>query len=123
MNKDIRLTGFSPLLRLRSQTGSGIAGQALCGMTQPSYPNMIADFHGSEDAGVYRINDEMALVQTIDFFPPISDDPVLFGEIAAANALSDIYAMGGTPVTAVSVVCFPEESLEISWLRKIMQGE
>ena len=91
-------------------------------MKQPVYPEVLADFAGSEDAGVYKISDDTALVQTIDFFPPISDDPVAFGEIAAANALSDIYAMGGRPVSAVNVLCYPDDNLPLDYLRKIMEG-
>ena len=62
---------------------------------------------GLDDAGVYRLSDEMALVQTVDFFTPIVDDPYLFGQIAVANALSDVYAMGGRPLCAMNIVCFP----------------
>lgn len=122
MNNKIKLTEFSRFSGCGAKLGPGLLDKALCQLSQPSFPNVLADFHGSEDAGVYKLNDEMALVQTIDFFPPISDNPLLFGEIAAANALSDIYAMGGKPISAVSVVCFPEEDLEIDWLRQIMEG-
>jgi selenide,water dikinase len=76
----------------------------------------------SDDAGVYKVNDELALIQTVDFFTPIVDDPYAFGQIAAANALSDIYAMGGTPKTALNLVAFPLRDLDISMLRRIIQG-
>ena len=122
MNEPVKLTRYSRFSGCGAKLGPALLDKALCQMNQPHYPNVISDFHGSEDAGVYKLNDQLALVQTIDFFPPISDDPYLFGKIAAANALSDIYAMGGTPITAVSVVCFPEQELDISWLRQIMQG-
>ncbi len=69
-------------------------------------PNVLAGLDGSEDAGVYKLNEETALVQTIDFFTPIVDDPRIFGRAAAANSLSDVYAMGARPVTAMNVVCF-----------------
>ena len=118
----VKLTSFSRFSGCGAKLGPALLDKALCQMSQPSYPNVISDFHGSEDAGVYKLTEELALVQTIDFFPPISDNPYLFGKIAAANALSDIYAMGGKPVTAVSVVCFPEQDLDITWLREIMQG-
>ena len=91
-------------------------------MIQPHYPNLILDYSQAEDAGVYQINDDLALVQTLDFFPPIVDEPYQFGQIAACNALSDIYAMGGVPKTAMSIVCFPDETLDIGILRDIMQG-
>jgi len=75
-----------------------------------------------DDAGVYRLTDDRALIQTIDFFTPIVDDPYTFGQIAAANALSDVYAMGGKPLTAMNIVCFPTKSLDISVLREILRG-
>ena len=77
---------------------------------------------GFEDAGVYRISDELALVQTVDFFTPVVDDPYDFGRIAAANALSDIYAMGAVPKTAMNIVCFPPKIYDISVLREIIRG-
>lgn len=77
---------------------------------------------GSEDAGVYKINEDLALVQTIDFFTPIVDDPTVFGRAAAANSLSDVYAMGGRPVTAMNVVCFPTGKLGLEILQQILEG-
>lgn len=94
----------------------------LCGLSQPKDPNLIAGFEGGEDAGVYRIRRDLAIVQTIDFFPPIVDDPYIFGQIAAANSLSDVYAMGGTPITAMNVVAFPSKQMDISVLREILKG-
>ena len=75
-----------------------------------------------DDAGVYRLSDDLAIIQTIDFFTPIVDDPYVFGQIAVANALSDVYAMGGRPLTAMNVVCFPAKSLDISVLQNILRG-
>ncbi len=75
-----------------------------------------------DDAGVYKLSDDLAIVQTIDFFTPVVDDPYDFGQIAAANALSDVYAMGGKPLTALNVVCFPTKSMDISVLRDILKG-
>lgn len=122
MSNNIELTKYSRFSGCGAKLGPSLLDKALCGLEQPAWPNLIADFHGSEDAGVYKLNDSMALVQTIDFFPPIADDPFTFGKIAAANAISDIYAMGATPITAVSVVCYPEDSLDMQWLRQIMDG-
>jgi len=82
----------------------------------------MVDYKHAEDAGVYKINDTTALVQTLDFFPPIVDDPYIFGQIAAANSLSDIYAMGAIPITAMSIVCFPQKKLDIKHLRAIIEG-
>lgn len=76
----------------------------------------------SDDAGVYKINDETALVQTLDFFTPIVDDPYMFGQIAAANALSDVYAMGGKPITVMNIVAFPINTLDKSILADILSG-
>jgi selenide, water dikinase len=118
----MKLSSYSRFAGCGAKLGPGLLDKALCGLSQPEYPELIADFRRSEDAGVYKLNDEMALVHTVDFFPPIVDDPFLFGRIAAANALSDVYAMGGKPCTAVSIVGFPAESLDVSVLRKIMEG-
>ncbi len=76
----------------------------------------------ADDAGVYRLTGDLAIVQTVDFFTPVVDDPYTFGQIAAANALSDVYAMGGRPLTAMNIVCFPRDTLDISVLREILRG-
>ena len=86
-----------------------------------SDPNLLVGFDTSDDAGVYRIGEASALVQTVDFFTPMVDDPFTFGQIAAANALSDVYAMGGRPLTALSVVCFPQEG-DLDVLAETMRG-
>lgn len=75
-----------------------------------------------EDAGIYKLTDNLAIVQTLDFFTPIVDDPFTFGQIAAANSLSDVYAMGGKPLTAMNIVCFPVQTLDISVLHEILKG-
>jgi selenide,water dikinase len=85
-------------------------------------PKVLVGLETSDDAGVYRLNDEIALVQTADFFTPIVDDPFTFGQIAVANALSDVYAMGGTPLTALNLVAFPIKSLSPSILKEILRG-
>ncbi len=76
----------------------------------------------AEDAGVYRLGADLAIIQTVDFFTPIVDDPFVFGQIAVANALSDVYAMGGKPVTAMNIVCFPIRKMAIEILREILRG-
>jgi selenide,water dikinase len=76
----------------------------------------------AEDAGVYKLRDDLAIVQTVDFFTPIVDDPYIFGQIAVTNALSDIYAMGGKPLTAMNIVCFPIRKMPVSILRDILRG-
>ncbi|MBD8004727.1 selenide, water dikinase SelD [Bacillus norwichensis] len=87
-----------------------------------SDPNLLVGLDTSDDAGVYRLNDTTAIVQTIDFFTPIVDDPYDFGQIAAANAISDVYAMGGKPITALNVVAFPIATLDKSILADILRG-
>ena len=76
-----------------------------------------------DDAGVYRLRPDLAIIQTLDFFTPIVDDPFSFGQIAAANALSDVYAMGGTPLTAMNIVGFPIETMDKDILRQILLGQ
>lgn len=88
----------------------------------PDDPNLLVGLHTGDDAGVYRITDDLALVNTVDFFPPVVDDPFTYGQIAAANALSDVYAMGGKPVTALNLVAFPREGLDPEVLHDIMRG-
>ena len=84
-------------------------------------PNQLVGYDSKDDAAVYRITDDLALVQTVDFFPPMVDDPYTFGQIAAANALSDVYAMGGEVKTALNLVCFPE-GMDLNVLGEILRG-
>jgi selenide,water dikinase len=91
-------------------------------MVFPTDENVIVGLDRADDAGVYKISDDLALIQTVDFFTPIVDDPYWFGQIAAANALSDVYAMGGVPKTAMNLVAFPVKEMDISILRRIIQG-
>lgn len=87
-----------------------------------SDPNLIVGMEHAEDAGVYRLRDDLAIVQTVDFFTPIVDDPYTFGQIAVVNALSDVYAMGARPLTALNIVCFPLQKMEMDVLREILRG-
>ena len=96
--------------------------KALCGLELAHDPNVIVGMQTGDDAGVYRLSDELAIIQTVDFITPIVDDPYTFGQIAAANSLSDVYAMGGRPVTAMNVVCFPVRNQDISILKDILRG-
>ncbi len=100
----------------------GDLDRALCGLDIPSDPNVLVGLKKADDAGVYKINGELALIQTVDFFTPIVDDPFQFGQIAAANALSDVYAMGGIPKTAMNLVGFPLKQMDLSVLRQILEG-
>ena len=91
-------------------------------MDIPTDSNVMVGLERADDAGVYKISEDLALVQTVDFFTPMVDDPYWFGQIAAANALSDIYAMGGVPKTAMNLVGFPLKEMDLSVLRSILQG-
>jgi len=83
---------------------------------------LLVGIEKGDDAGVFRVSDEIGLVQTLDFFTPIVDDPYIFGQIAAANALSDVYAMGGTPLCAMNIACFPSKKMDISVLQRVLEG-
>jgi selenide,water dikinase len=85
-------------------------------------PNLLTGFEHADDAGVYKLSDDLAIVQTVDFFTPTVDDPFVFGQIAAANALNDIYAMGAKPLTAMNIVCFPIKTMDASVLREVLRG-
>ncbi len=85
-------------------------------------PHVIVGLGGSSDAGVYQLSDELLIVQSLDFFPPLVDDPFIYGQIAAANSLSDLYAMGATPKTALNIVGFPDDQLELELLNRILLG-
>src|SRR2546430_4114485 len=91
-------------------------------MPRIANPNVLVGFDTADDAGVYRLSDELALVQTVDFFTPIVDDPYAFGAIAAANALSDVYAMGGRPVTALNLLAYPVSALDPETVAEILRG-
>lgn len=90
-------------------------------LPRPNDPNLLVGFDTNDDAGVYRLSDDLALVQTVDFLTPIADDPFTFGQIAAANSLSDVYAMGGRPVSALSIVGFPDGG-DAAVLEQILRG-
>lgn len=89
---------------------------------QPNDPNLLVGFDKADDAGVYRLRDDLALVQTLDFFTPIVDDPFDYGRIAALNSINDVWAMGGTPVTAMAITCFPKKGVDFEILKEIMRG-
>lgn len=91
-------------------------------MEFPTDENLIVGLDRADDAGVYRVTDDLALIQTVDFFTPIVDDPYAFGQIAVANALSDVYAMGGTPKTAMNLVAFPVKDMDMSVLQEVLRG-
>ncbi len=105
-----------------AKLGAGVLSHVLEKLPRgPENPDLLVGYDSKDDAAVYRISDDTAVVQTLDFFPPMVDDPYTFGKIAAANALSDIYAMGGDVKTALNIVCFPE-SADLNILGEIMRG-
>jgi len=104
-----------------SKLAPGSLRATLDTLPPPNDPNLLVGFDKFDDAGVYGIGEDRALVQTVDFFTPMVDDPWTFGEIAAANALSDVYAMGGAPLTALAIVCFPQDG-ELDVLGQILRG-
>lgn len=102
--------------------GPGDLSAALAPLLRESDPRLLVGRETFDDAGVFRVSDDLALVQTVDFFAPIVDDPYRFGRVAAANALSDVYAMGGVPLTAMNIVGFPTKSLPLTVLTEILRG-
>jgi selenide,water dikinase len=89
---------------------------------QPHNENVLVGFDKADDAGVYRLRDDLAIVQTVDFFTPIVDDPHVYGQIAALNSINDVWAMAGTPLTALAITCFPKTGVDPSILGEIMRG-
>ena len=107
--KSIKLTKLTKCAGCGAKVGAGVLAQLLEGIRVHHDPNLLVGFDKSDDASVYKISDDLALVQTVDFFPPIADDPYLFGQIAATNALSDVYAMGGEPKLCLNIMAVPED--------------
>jgi selenide,water dikinase len=91
-------------------------------LNQPPNPRLLVGIETADDAGVYLVREDLALVQTVDFFTPIVDDPYDYGRIAALNSINDVWAMGGTPITALAITCFPKKGVDFAVLRDIMRG-
>lgn len=104
---EVKLTKLAKCAGCGAKVGAGVLSQLLEGIQVHHDPNLLVGFDKSDDASVYRVSDDLALVQTVDFFPPIADDPYLFGQIAATNALSDVYAMGGEPKLCLNIMAVP----------------
>jgi selenide, water dikinase len=100
----------------------GALAQVLCHLPEMKHPDLLVGCDSFADAAVYRLRDDLALVQTVDFFTPVVDDPYLYGQIAAANSLSDVYTMGAQPLTALNIVCFPSRVLSVDILGAILKG-
>jgi selenide,water dikinase len=118
----VRLSLCSRFGGCASKVGAADLARVLAGIDFPSDPRQLVGLATSDDAGVFLVAKDLALVQTVDFFTPIVDDPYDFGRIAATNALSDVYAMGGTPITALNIAAFPIDTLDEGILRRILEG-
>lgn len=119
--QNVKLTKLAHCAGCGAKVGAGVLAQLLGDIRTHHDPNLLVGFDKSDDASVYKVSDELALVQTVDFFPPIADDPYLFGQIAATNALSDVYAMGGEPKLALNLLCIPE-SMPKSAVHDLLRG-
>ena len=119
--QNIKLTKLANCAGCGAKVGAGVLAQLLDGLKVHHDENLLVGFDKSDDASVYRVSDDLALVQTVDFFPPIADDPYLFGQIAATNALSDVYAMGGEPKLALNLLCVPED-MPKSAIHELLRG-
>ena len=109
METEVKLTKLANCAGCGAKVGAGTLAKLLGDFPPEADPNLLVGFDHADDASVYRVTDTLALVQTLDFFPPIADDPYTYGRIAAANALSDVYAMGGTPKLAQNILAMPED--------------
>ena len=118
----VRLTDYVTSGGCACKIGPHILERVLKAVTPVTNEHVLADMTGADDAGIYKISDRLALVQTLDFFTPVVNDPTLFGKIAAANALSDVYAMGGIPLTAMNIVGFPVPLVEQGVLTDVLNG-
>lgn len=117
----VRLTQQTKAGGCASKLAPGLLSAVLSRLPRQQHPDLIVGFDTADDAGVFRISPETALVQTVDFFTPMVDDPFTYGRIAATNALSDVYAMGGTPLTALAMVCFPADG-DLKILEEVLRG-
>lgn len=119
--QNTKLTSLVKTSGCAAKLSPAVLHEVLGRLPRFSNEHLLVGFETSDDACVYQINDTTALIQTVDFFPPMVDDPFLFGQIAAANALSDVYAMGGNPITAMNLLCFPA-CLDTSVMEEILAG-
>ena len=118
---EVKLTKLAKCAGCGAKVGAGVLAQLLDGIRVHHDPNLLVGFDKSDDASVYKVSDELALVQTVDFFPPIADDPYLFGQIAATNALSDVYAMGGEPKLCLNIMAVPD-SMPKEAVHQLLRG-
>lgn len=121
MENEVKLTKLASCAGCGAKVGAGTLCNLLEGFQTHYDANLLVGYDKSDDASVYRVSDELAIVQTTDFFPPIVDDPFMYGQIAATNALSDVYAMGGEPKLALNIMCIPEK-MDKETVQEILRG-
>lgn len=121
MENEVKLTKLASCAGCGAKVGAGTLCNLLAGFQTHYDPNLLVGYDKSDDASVYRVSDDLAIVQTTDFFPPIVDNPFMYGQIAATNALSDVYAMGGEPKLALNIMCIPEK-MDKTPVQEILRG-
>lgn len=121
MENEVKLTKLASCAGCGAKVGAGTLCNLLAGFQTHYDPNLLVGYDKCDDASVYRVSDELAIVQTTDFFPPIVDNPFMYGQIAATNALSDVYAMGGEPKLALNIMCIPEK-MDKATVQEILRG-
>lgn len=121
MENEVKLTKLASCAGCGAKVGAGTLCNLLTGFQTHYDADLLVGYDKSDDASVYRVSDELAIVQTTDFFPPIVDDPFMYGQIAATNALSDVYAMGGEPKLALNIMCIPEK-MDKATVQEILRG-
>ena len=121
MENEVKLTKLASCAGCGAKVGAGTLCNLLAGFQTHYDANLLVGYDKSDDASVYKVSDELAIVQTTDFFPPIVDDPFMYGQIAATNALSDVYAMGGEPKLALNIMCIPEK-MDKATVQEILRG-
>jgi selenide,water dikinase len=118
----LRLTSLARCAGCAAKLGAADLATALEGLPRRHDPRLLVGHETMDDAGIFVLSDDLALVQTVDFFAPIVDDPYIFGQVAAANALSDVYAMGGEPLTALNIMGFPAGKIPLDIMREVLRG-
>jgi len=118
----LRLTAFANCAGCASKMGAGDLSGVLGELPMRSDPRLLVGRETFDDAGIFKVTEDIALVQTVDFFAPIVDDPYEYGQVAATNALSDVYAMGGQPLTAMNILSFPKNDLPLDVMKEILRG-
>ena len=121
METEVKMTKLASCAGCGAKVGAGTLVQLLEGFKTHTDPRLIVGYDKSDDASVYKITDDLALVQTTDFFPPIVDDPYMYGQIAATNALSDVYAMGGEPKLALNIMCVTD-AMDSHTVQEVLRG-